>query len=124
MKILQTAAVASTVGFYVLAFGTMTPARASDLPPFDFGQTAQSPARADTLSRPGNYCMEYGEAEVECDFATLNQCRQSASGLQGECYPDVWWRPEDSFAYAPRMAYAPRIHGRRLHGRRRHRHRS
>jgi hypothetical protein len=86
MKMLQKAAVASTLAFSVLAFAALAP----------------SPARADTPSRPGGYCLVFGDNETQCDFATLDQCRESASGLAGECFAAAP-RREDSFAYAPRM---------------------
>jgi hypothetical protein len=86
MKMLQKAAAASTLAVFGLAFAAMTP----------------SPARADTPSRPGNYCLMFGDNETQCDFATLDQCRESASGLAGECYAN-FSRREDSFAYATRM---------------------
>jgi hypothetical protein len=79
-------AVASTLAFSVLAFAAMAP----------------SPARADISSRPGSYCLMFGDNETQCDFATLDQCRESASGLAGECYVN-FSRREENFAYAPRM---------------------
>ena len=85
MKMFQKAAAASILAFSVLAFAAMAP----------------SPARADTPSRPGSYCLMFGDNETQCDFATLDQCRQTASGLNGECYAN-FTRREDSFAYAPR----------------------
>jgi hypothetical protein len=86
MKMLQKAAAASTLAFFGFAFTAMAP----------------SAARADTPSRPGSYCLMFGDNNTQCDFATLDQCRQTASGLNGECYAN-FSRREDSFAYATRM---------------------
>lgn len=86
MRMFHKTAVASTLAFSVLAFAAMAP----------------SPARADIPSRPGGYCLMFGDNETQCDFSTLDQCRESASGLAGECYAN-FSRREDSFASTPRM---------------------
>jgi Protein of unknown function (DUF3551) len=90
MKMLRTMAVASALIFSAFVIVAMT----------------SSPARADTYSAASNYCVQYGDNVTQCGFANLNQCQQTASGLNGECYPDLS-RMSSSFAYAPRM------HGRR-----------
>lgn len=86
MKMLHKAALASTFALSVLAFTA----------------TVSSSARADTSARSGGYCLQFGDNEVQCDFATLEQCHQSASGLNGECYMD-YARREDSLATATHM---------------------
>lgn len=86
MKMIQNAAVISSLALFGLVLAAMAP----------------SPAKAETASHPAAYCMEYGESEMECDFATLSQCRQAASGLQGECYVN-YSGLDDSLAYAPRV---------------------
>lgn len=86
MKMLQTIAVASALILSAFVIVAMT----------------SSPARADTSSSTSNYCVQYGDNVTQCGFANLSQCRETASGLNGECYPDLS-RMSSSFAYAPRM---------------------
>ena len=59
-----------------------------------------SPVKAATGLAVSNYCLAFGDNETQCGFTTLSQCKESASGLDGECYRDTFTK-EGSSGYTP-----------------------
>ncbi len=43
-------------------------------------------AQAETMARPGTYCLSYGEGGTDCSFTSYAQCEATASGQTAECY--------------------------------------
>ncbi len=70
------------------------------------GWIAAMPATAQATEYP--YCMTYNEgwsgAIERCDFSTIDQCRASASGLNGYCATNrrlAWNNSQPTDAVAP-----------------------
>jgi len=34
-----------------------------------------------------SYCISYSQGGMDCSFANLSECEETASGLSAECYP-------------------------------------
>ncbi len=66
------------------------------------GEPPQAAAARQTVSHP--YCLRFGDNDTQCDFTTLAQCQQTASGLAGECYRDPFLKEDSSFAYTPKTS--------------------
>ncbi len=56
---------------------------------------AGSPAEAAPQKHPGsNYCLEYNTGGNDCSFKTYEECQESASGLNAECFSNVFHRDD------------------------------
>ena len=68
------------------------------LPALTFIAGTGSAAVAKPASHPGGaYCLSYnrgGDQQGDCSFKTYAQCQASASGLNAECYANVFNRDD------------------------------
>ena len=53
-------------------------------------------AQAETMARPGTYCLSYGEGGTDCSFTSYAQCEATASGQTAECYGPGAQEPGDN----------------------------
>jgi hypothetical protein len=80
----------------------MVTASAAALCTFAFVAMATPPARA------GEFCMTDSSAMRSCGFATLEQCKASASGKNGSCGRDPFYDNANSGNTNNALAYQPK----------------
>jgi hypothetical protein len=80
----------------------MVTASAVALCTFAFVAMATPPARA------GEFCMTDSSAMRSCGFATMEQCKASASGKNGTCARDPFYDNTNSGNTNSALAYQPK----------------
>ncbi len=62
-----------------------------------FAVTAGSAAETVPQKHPAqNFCLEYEKGGVDCSFTSYAQCQESASGINAECFSNVFHRDDSA----------------------------